>query len=476
MDAVVRQRAGVGGVRRAASRSGADTRAAKRRRGHTRSILRVVGRPVDLRVRGAIVCLAVVVACAEGTVDLDPGLGPGGSLSGPAEDLAGRASTPVDLVLILDATVSMRVENERIVRDIGALVEALPPDLDLRVGVDLNDANATAPRERGRVTWAYRPEFPFATDVASTRRACSSYPHLRGCLTGASWVGSTPEAAEVLRRVVDVGNCSSGHYDVSLDSLARVLDEAREGGCNATFFRPGSRRVVVIISDGADYSEGGIDPLVSRLRALGDVRLAVLNGQREGRATRCGTGPTCGTLCSSPDAPGSQRPCDGGPGTCDGDEQCVEGRCLSGSWASCPWCDAFGAPDCCHAEPGARDVELASVFAVASGLAADACARAPAADARCLLGSICDEDLTRFFRSVGERLLGGARRFTLARPLECPGFARAFVSGGRFGATGVELSRGTELEAARDGRSVLVRGPRLPLAGERLRVVDGCGG
>ena len=110
----------------------------------------------DTRVRGAIVCLAVVVACAEGTVDLDPGLGPGGSLSGPAEDLAGRASTPVDLVLILDATVSMRVENERIVRDIGALVEALPPDLDLRVGVDLNDANATAPRERGRVTWAYR--------------------------------------------------------------------------------------------------------------------------------------------------------------------------------------------------------------------------------------------------------------------------------------------------------------------------------
>lgn len=185
------------------------------------------------RAHRPIACLALVAACAESTVDLDPGLGPGGSVVGPVEDLAGRASTPVDLVIILDATVSMGVESERIVRDIGALVDALPPDLDIRVGMDLNDANATARREQGRVTWAYRPEFPFATDVPTTRRACSAYPHLRGCLTGAEWIGSTPAAAEALRGVVDVGNCSTGHFDVSIDSLARVLDQAEDGGCNA---------------------------------------------------------------------------------------------------------------------------------------------------------------------------------------------------------------------------------------------------
>ncbi len=425
----------------------------------------------------AAIFAALAAGCAEGTIDLDPS-GPGGggpgSLPTGGEELAGRASTPVDLVFILDSTVSMRVESERLVRDVEALVAALPPDVDLNVGVDLNDVHGDTRRETGRVTWSYAARFPFATDVPSIRRACIAYPHLQGCLTGAQWAGPSPDAVAALRRVLDVGNCSSGHFDATLDTLARVLDEAAPGGCNARFFRPGARRVFVLITDGADFSAAPIDDLVAALRGAGDARLAVLNGQRDGRATRCGAGPTCGTLCASPDAPGSQRACRAGDdAACDRGEACVEGRCLLGAWASCAWCDAFGAPDCCEAEAGARNVELAAVFALASGLAVDACAHPPAADGRCLLGSICDADLRPFFRQVGESLLGGARRFALARPLACPGFARAFVAGGRFG-EGVELARGDDFEAARDGRSVLVRGPRLPLEGERLRVVDGC--
>lgn len=179
--------------------------------------------------------------------------------------------------------------------------------------------------------------------------------------------------------------------------------------------RPRLRILALLAAGGARVGFGC-------LRACGERRSSDRRGEHgsllrcvDGAPSACASGgaPECGTTCDTAPPPGSGNACSPGSQGCPAGEFCdpQTQACTNEAlryWDQCGWCAFYSAPDCCAAAAAPRYVEFLHAFEAAVAASDENVTPSGCADStRCVVESICQEDLASSLTRIARRLVGG---------------------------------------------------------------------
>ncbi len=378
---------------------------------------------------------------------------------------------PVDILFVVDNSGSMADEQEKLARNFQAFIEVLSanPDNDYRLAVVTTDLDEDGPdgfEQEGLVMNSYGPG-PYFSPAGVDERACMDTDIRHGCFRGMSGrriIESTlspSEQVSVFAQTVRVGSCGAGS-EKGLEAMIRAFT----ANCNDGFVRDDANLVIVIVTDEEDeYSDRQTDYFQALLTATGkgasQVRLAVIVGSVDGRASYCGKDGTanCGMTVQN-----AGRPTD--PNLQAFWDVYNEGR----------WCSYFNAPDCCPARPGERYIQFAQQFeervrAADSSIADVECRGAPGQRVACLIDSICQDDFSETLKRIARDLVVSSE-FGLDPAAKYPPGVVVELNGTRLvNCNAVTMGTACDFTVSADGRTVsITNGEKVPGEEDQVQI------
>jgi hypothetical protein len=446
--------------------------------------------------------------------------------------------TPADILFVVDNSGSMEDEQRNLADNFDRFINEIAGSGDYRIAVvttDLSAEGGDRGEESGAVTFAFRGGPYYGLNLSGSTRNCLPtvfndqdavpVPIPHGCFRGPKLpdrvINSTTldRETQILRfqENVLVGTCGDG-TEQGLAAMITALEES-QGGCNNGFLRDNANLVVVFVADENDASCSNCDELdefgnpqnlipvsdfVTRLRDFkpyARIRVASIVGSVDGEPDTCnvakasGAG-TCGNLCSTPPAFGTNRSC-----TSDTDCVCQPGDgCVNASYGEfcnlsdrcenrerefwndvwCGWCSFYNVPQsdpnaCCSALAGNRYIEFARAIEAQvnqgnSQIPITNCRGGSDTRIACLVDSICQDNFGDTLARIARELVLNAE-FVLDPPATYPAGVTVKVKNGRFPPDGLTLTYGTDFLVSEDGSTLtIINRDKVPQEGEAIDI------
>jgi hypothetical protein len=247
-----------------------------------------------MRTAPALALLAALIACASCTDDAPPqDAGPGEDVGVPDadDDLVDPGpgcltAIPVDLLFVVDNSVSMEQEQENLAQNFQHMIEVLtspsdldgdgdddaPPVDDLRVGVVSSDMGAGSDAVLGCTAAGDGGAL-----IAASRSDAAGCAGLQ--LGPPPWISLGPAAGITAEQVASqfaclarLGTGGCGYEQHLASATAALTSMAGAGGPNEGFIREGSLVAIVILADEDDCSTSDsslFDPNPAAMEELG---------------------------------------------------------------------------------------------------------------------------------------------------------------------------------------------------------------